>query len=292
MKLYSPAEIAVLIKRYDLKISKSLGQNFLADRNITEKIVESAQIGKDSLVLEIGAGLGALTAAAAQCASRVTAIEIDKNLIPALKDTLKEYDNIDIICTDILKEDINSLIKGSAKIAGLDPNRTKIIGNLPYYITTPVIMKILEEKTAAESLTFMVQKEVADRICAKPGKKTYGAVTAAINYYCAVSYISDVPRGVFVPKPNVDSAIIKLDILKEPPVTLADEKVFFMCIKAGFGQRRKTLLNSLSGSYGLGKPEIQNALERAGINPVRRAETLSIFEFAALANCIHEEKKV
>ena len=290
MKLYSPAETAASIEKYGIKISKSLGQNFLADRNITEKIIEAAGIGADSLVLEIGAGLGALTAAAARRAGWAVAVEIDKNLTPALKENLKEYGNIDIINADILKEDINGLIESHRGKTGRLLPDIKIIGNLPYYITSPVIMKILEEKTIARSLTFMIQKEVAERISAKPGTKAYGAVTAAINYYGTVSYISDVPRSVFIPKPNVDSAVIRINVREAPPVSLTDEKIFFACIKAGFGQRRKTLLNSLTGLSGLGKQDIMDVLKNAGIDHMRRAETLDIFEFAALADCICRKK--
>ncbi|MCL1941915.1 MAG: 16S rRNA (adenine(1518)-N(6)/adenine(1519)-N(6))-dimethyltransferase RsmA [Synergistaceae bacterium] len=285
-KLHSPAFIAESIGKHGFKISKSLGQNFLADGNITEKIAGAAQIEKDNLVIEIGAGLGALTAAAAERAAWVVAVEIDQNLIPLLQDNLKDYDNVEILCADILKENIRGIIENGAKKSGLNPASALIIGNLPYYITTPVIMKILEEKTAAKTLTFMVQKEVADRIGAKPGTKAYGAITAVINYYCTVSYISDVPRSVFFPKPNVDSAVIQLSVRESPPVALNDETLFFACIKAGFGQRRKMLINSLSGVNGLGRQEIQSALANAGIDHERRAETLSIIEFAALANCI------
>lgn len=288
-KLYSPAYIAASIEKYGVKISRSLGQNFLTDRNITEKIVDAAKIEKDCLAIEIGAGMGALTAAAAERAAWVISVEIDRNLIPALTENLKEYDNIEIVCADILKLNINNMIKSHVEKTGQGTIRTAIIGNLPYYITSPVIMKILEEKTAAKSMTFMVQKEVADRICAKPGTKAYGAITAAINYYCKVSLISNVPRGVFIPKPNVDSAVVQFSIRESSPVNLENEALFFACIKAGFGQRRKTLLNSMTGTYGLGRREIAAALQCAGINPERRAETLNIFEFAELANCIHRE---
>jgi len=282
MKLYSPAVIAALKDKHNFKISKNLGQNFLTDQNIIDKIIDGAQIGEKDLVIEIGPGMGVLTAAAASRAARVIAIEIDQHLIPILSETLKEYNNIEIIHGDILKQNLNEIIKQT----GMD--HVKIIGNLPYYITTPVIMKILEEKTQAQSITIMMQKEVAQRLNASPGTKAYGAITVAINYYCTVHHIADVHRSVFFPKPNVDSQVLRLDIRKSTPVDLIDEKVFFACIKAGFGQRRKTLLNALTGVNGLGKERIHDALQKASLDPARRAETLDLNEFAMLANSICE----
>jgi len=273
------------MKKHNLRASKSLGQNFLTDKNIIDKIIKATQIGEDDTVIEIGPGTGALTAAAAESARAVIAIEKDTHLIPILKEALSEYENVEIINGDILKEDINDLI--SRRGSGRD---IKIIGNLPYYITTPVIMKIAEEKTKAKSVTVMVQKEVADRIEAKPGTKAYGALTVAVNYYFIVSRVADVPNSVFIPKPNVDSAILLLTVRESPPINVPDEKLFFACIKAGFGQRRKTLLNSLTGVYGLGRTEIAKALTAASIDPQGRAETLDIFEFGTLANNIHKEK--
>ena len=290
MKLYSPAVIAALCDKHNFRQSKSLGQNFITDQNIISKIIDRSQIGDEDLVLEIGPGIGALTAAAAERAAKVIAIEIDKRLTPVLSDTLRDYKNVDVVIGDVLKTDLNELLDeywGASKGDG----KAVIIGNLPYYITTPVIMKILEGKVAAETLVVMVQKEVADRLVAKPGTKTYGAITVVVNYYCTVARIADVPRDVFVPKPNVDSAVLKLDIRKTPPVSLVDEKVFFTCIKAGFGQRRKTLLNSLSGLGGIGKKEALKSLMDAGIDPTRRAETLSISEFAALANSVSARRE-
>ena len=285
MNLSSPADVASLLKKHNFRPAKGLGQNFLTDRNIIEKIIDGANINAGDLVLEIGPGVGALTAAAAKRAGKVIGVEIDEKLLPILDETLGGFDNIKIIKGDILKESISDLISRNIGTGG----GVKIIGNLPYYITSPVIMKILEEKTTAESLTVMVQKEVAGRIKAGSGSKAYGAITAAINYYCEVRHITDVPRDVFLPKPNVDSAVIRLDIRKIPPVALKDEKTFFMCIKAGFGQRRKTLLNALTGLYGMDKKSAEAALYNASIDPMRRAETLDIREFAALANRVYEE---
>jgi len=279
MKLYSPAVIASLKEKHNFKISKSLGQNFLTDKNIIDKIVDGAQITEHDLVIEIGPGMGALTAAIAERARKVIAVEIDRNLIPILTDTLTSYENIEIIHGDILKQNLNEI---SEEASG----RVKIVGNLPYYITTPVIMKILEEKTNAQSITVMMQKEVAERINAKPGTKAYGAITVAINYYCTVHHIADVHRSVFFPKPNVDSQVLRLDVRENSPVQLIDEKAFFACIKAGFGQRRKTLLNALTGLYGIDKVGALNVLQNAGIDPIRRSETLNIDEFATLANSL------
>lgn len=278
MKLYSPKVINEIKENYGFKLSKSLGQNFLTDKNIIDKIVDSPDICEDDLVIEIGPGIGVITAEAAQRAGKVIAVEIDKNLIPILGDTLGEFDNVEVINQDVLKTDINEIIeKNGYKTA-------KIIGNLPYYITTPIIMYLLEGGVHAESITIMMQKEVADRIKAKPGGKTYGAISVAVQYYCDVETVTNVPKEVFVPAPKVDSTVLKLNIRKEKPVELTDEKLFFRCIKAGFGQRRKTLLNSLTGLGDVTKDEIRQCLEKLGIEEKRRAETLSIEEFAMIAN--------
>jgi len=277
-----------LAEKNNFRLSKRLGQNFLTDRNIAEKIVRGSRIEKGDLVIEIGPGMGALTLAAAEIAGMVIGVEIDKSLIPILEETLSECGNVKIINDDILKTDLNALAALYRESSGNENGGVKIIGNLPYYITTPVIMKILEEKIAADSLTVMVQREVADRIKAPPGIKSYGAISVAVNYYCEVERIADVSREVFFPKPNVDSTVLRLDIRKRPPVSVADEKVFFSCVRAGFGQRRKTLLNSLTGLYGFGKPEIAGILDDSGIDPKRRAETLNIFEFSVLANNVQK----
>ena len=210
-------------------------------------------------------------------------MEIDSKLIPILSETLAEYDNIKVINQDILKADVNKIIE-EEKAAGNFTGAVRIIGNLPYYITTPIIMGLLESGVKADSITVMMQKEVADRIKASPGSKTYGAISAAVQYYCIVEQIASVPKEVFVPRPKVDSAVLNLHIRKEKPVELTDEKMFFACIRSGFGQRRKTLLNSLTGTAGLSKEDIRNILSTAGIDPVRRAETLNMEEFAAIAN--------
>lgn len=283
MKLYAPSTIADIKERYNFQLSKSLGQNFITDKSIIERIIEGSGADKDDLVIEIGPGIGVLTAEAAETAARVIAVEIDRKLIPILSETLAEYDNVSIINQDILKTDVNRIIE-EEQAAGSFTGAVRIIGNLPYYITTPIIMGLLESGVKADSITIMMQKEVADRIKASPGGKIYGAISAAVQYYCTVEQIAVVPKEVFVPRPKVDSAVLNLHIRKEKPVELIDEKMFFACIKSGFGQRRKTLLNSLTGMAGLSKEEIKAVLSAAEIDPIRRAETLNMEEFAAIAN--------
>lgn len=286
MKLYSPATINEIKNKYGIKPIKSLGQNFIIDKNIIDKIIEKSMIGKGDLVIEIGPGIGVLTAAAAEKASKVIAIEIDKKLIPILEETLSEYNNIEIINNDIMKINFREILEQNKEINGQRIKGVKILGNLPYYITTPIIMKILEDRVVADSITVMLQKEVADRIKAKPGSKIYGALSVAVQYYCNVVHVANVSKEVFVPRPKVDSSVIRLDLRKEKPFLLNDENIFFAVVKAGFGQRRKTLLNSLTGIYGLTKDEIASIIESSGIDPGRRAETLQLKEFAVLANMI------
>ena len=278
-KLYSPAKMAQLRAKHDFRHSKSLGQNFLSDKNIIDAIIEGSEIGAEDLVIEIGPGLGVLTAAAADCASRVVAVEIDRHLIPILTETLENYDNVEIINADVMKTDLSEVVE-KYRTSG----KVRIIGNLPYYITTPIVMKLLEERVPADSITIMMQKEVADRIKASPGSKTYGALSVAVGFYCTVRHIANAPKEVFVPRPKVDSTVIRLDVRQERPVELVDEKLFFETIKKGFGQRRKTLLNSLTGIRGMPKESIAAVLADCGIDFRRRAETLSMSEFADLAN--------
>lgn len=280
-KLYSPSTMAKIREKHGFRHSKSLGQNFLSDIHIIEDIVDGSDIEPEDLVIEIGPGMGVLTAAAAECAGKVIAVEIDKKLIPILKETLAEYDNVEIINADIMKTDLTEIVEANRPADG---GKVRVIGNLPYYITTPIIMKLLEESVPADSITIMMQKEVADRIKAGPGGKDYGALTVAVGFYCTITHVADAPKEVFVPRPKVDSTVIRLDLRKECPVDLIDQKIFFETVKGGFGQRRKTLLNSLTGVRGLPKPEIADALDAAGIDPKRRAETLSLDEFAAVAN--------
>jgi 16S rRNA (adenine1518-N6/adenine1519-N6)-dimethyltransferase len=287
-KLYSPATMAKIREKHGFRHSKSLGQNFLSDIHIIESIVDGSDIAENDLVIEIGPGMGVLTAAAAERAGKVVAVEIDKNLIPILKETLSEYDNIEVINADIMKTDLREI---AAANQPPENGKVRIIGNLPYYITTPIVMKLLEEHVPADSITIMMQKEVADRIKASPGGKDYGALTVAVNFYCTVTHVANAPKEVFVPRPKVDSTVIRLDLREKCPVELIDEKLFFETVKSGFGQRRKTLLNSLTGVRGLAKPDIAEVLETAGIDQKRRAETLSLDEFAAVANEIAKRKE-
>lgn len=282
MKLYEPSTIKRIREEYGFKFSKSLGQNFLTDKHIIDQIVDGAEIGPDDLVIEIGPGVGVITYEAAQQAKQVIAVEIDKTLLPILEETLGEFDNVRVINEDILKLDINKVIEEEGATS------VKIMGNLPYYITTPIIMKILEDGVNAESITIMMQKEVADRIKASPGSKTYGAISAAVQYYCTVDTVAKVPRSVFVPQPNVDSVVLRLNIRKEKPVQLENENLFFECIKAGFGQRRKTLLNSLQNVKGVTKEIVVESLQAAGVEANRRAETLNLEEFATIANEVNK----
>ncbi len=286
MELYNPSVIRGIKNKYRFKFSRSLGQNFLTNKEVIDGIVEGADITKEDLVIEIGPGIGVLTAAAAEKAGRVIAIEIDTNLVTILGDTLAEFDNVKVINENVLKLNLTKIIEEEAG----DYKAVKVIGNLPYYITTAIIMKLLEEKLPVESITIMMQKEVADRIKSSPGSRIYGAISVAVQYYCRVNIVEDVPKEYFMPMPKVDSAVLRLDVRKEAPVNLLDEKMFFRCIKAGFSQRRKTLLNSLTGT-GFGKGVISKCLVNAGIDGKRRAETLSLSDFAAVANELVKEGK-
>lgn len=281
MKLYTPTTIKEIQARYGFKFSKSLGQNFLTDKNIIDEIIEGSQIGPEDTVIEIGPGIGVITYELCKLAKKVIAIELDTNLIPILQETLSEFDNIEVLNQDVLKTDLIGLCDGP----------TKIIGNLPYYITTPIIMKILEDGVPCDSITVMMQKEVADRVKASPGGKDYGALTVAVQYYSTVETLADVPKEVFVPRPSVDSTVLKLNIRDEKAVEVTDRDLFFKTVKAGFGQRRKTLNNSLMGVSGITKEIVKDSLAACGIDPVRRAETLSIEEFGSLANEIEKRMK-
>ncbi|MGI6776637.1 MAG: 16S rRNA (adenine(1518)-N(6)/adenine(1519)-N(6))-dimethyltransferase RsmA [Acetivibrionales bacterium] len=281
------------IKKYNLKLTKTLGQNFLRDNNIVKKIAEAAEITKDDAVIEVGPGIGTLTCELAQRAGQVVAVEIDKRLITPLSENLKGFSNVHIINKDILKMDIeqeiNLILKAELFVTKTRP--VKVVANLPYYITTPVIMKFLEEGPLADIMVFMVQKEVADRIVAKPGGKDYGALSVAVQYYSKPERMFNVLSGCFIPRPDVDSTVIRLRVNKNPPVELMDKKMFFQTVRACFGQRRKTLLNALhnSGYYKLDKEEIREVLVNTGINPESRGETLSILQFAQLSNAFFQK---
>ncbi len=281
MELYSEEGIKYIRKKYGFHNTKSLGQNFLADKGVIDSIIEAASIDPEDLVIEIGPGLGVLTQREAELAKKVYAIELDRDLIPILNDLLKSYDNVEIIHGDILKTDVKALIEG----AGCE--KTRIVGNLPYYITTPIIMQLLEKKVGAESITIMLQKEVAERITAEPGGRTYGALSVAVQYYAEVVTVAQAPSHMFVPAPKVDSTVLRLDIRKNPAVEVKDEEFFFKVVKAAFGQRRKTLINSISGG-GFNKDKVKEVFEKIGMEGNRRAETLSLEEFADLADGLME----
>lgn len=279
-KLTSQKIIRQIIEKHGFRFTKSLGQNFLIDENILRKIVDSAKLTKEDVVIEIGPGAGTLTRALAQEAGKVVAIEIDKSLLPILEETLGDLNNVQMINQDVLKADLHQIV---SEQAGTRP--VKVVANLPYYITTPIIMRFLEEGIAVESMTVMMQKEVADRIHAKPNSKDYGSLSIAVQYYCDTTIVARVPKGAFVPMPAVDSSVLYLHVKKEQQTVLKDKNLFFEVVRGAFSKRRKTLLNALStyGSLG-GKKETQQALTQAGIDAGRRAETLTIEEFAHLAN--------
>jgi 16S rRNA (adenine1518-N6/adenine1519-N6)-dimethyltransferase len=279
-----------IIKKFKIKLNKNLGQNFLTDENIVKKIVGSAIISDRDLIIEIGPGIGSMTRELCKNAGKVLAVEIDKYLIPALTYNLREFNNIEIVNKDIMDENIVEMIN-TAKLSGFNPENVKVIANLPYYITTPIIMKFLEEAPGIDMMVFMVQKEVAERMVAKPGGKDYGALSVAVQFYSEPSIIFNVSPDSFVPRPNVDSTVIKLNVYKEPIVDIKSKKMFFKTVKAAFGQRRKTLPNALcnSGYFKQNKEEMKDILENIGVGENQRGETLSIMQFAELSNSFYEQ---
>ncbi|KAB3531826.1 16S rRNA (adenine(1518)-N(6)/adenine(1519)-N(6))-dimethyltransferase RsmA [Alkaliphilus serpentinus] len=284
-KIATPKRTKELISKYNFYFSKGLGQNFIIDQNILNKITSAVKITKDTEVLEVGPGIGSLTQSLAEAARRVVAVEIDQKLIPILKESLADYENVEVINKDILKVDLHKLLE--EKFEGKE---IVVVGNLPYYITTPIIMKFLEEKVPITAIVIMIQKEVADRMKAKAGTKDYGALSIAVQYYCDIENVMIVPPSVFIPQPKVDSSVIRLQLLEEPRVKVKREDLFFKVVKDAFGKRRKTLLNALSsGELGLSKELVRRILESCGINEMRRGETLSIEEFANLSNLLAEE---
>ena len=285
-RLSSHSATMDLVKKHGFKFTKSLGQNFLIDDNIVDKIVAGAGIGPGDKIIEVGPGIGTLTREMASRAQNLMAVEIDKNLIPILADTLGDYDNVKIVNEDIIKADIRGLIDEN-----LGGGPVKLVANLPYYITTPIIMRFLEENINVTDIVVMVQKEVAERMNAQPGGKDFGALSVAVQYYCDTEIVAKVPRHLFVPQPNVDSIVIALRVRPERKYKVDDEDLYFKVVKAAFGQRRKTLLNSISSMGNLSKDQVKEALEEAGIDPKRRGETLSLDEFAILSNVIGNKLK-
>lgn len=279
----NPSNTKELLKQFNFRMTKSLGQNFLIDKSILDKIIEGSELTNEDYVLEIGPGMGSMTQKLCESAEKVVAVEIDKKLLPVLNETLSEYDNITIINNDILKLDLKKLFEEH-----FGDKKVKVIANLPYYITTPIIMKLLEEKLNLQSITIMVQKEVGDRIKAAPGGKEYGALSVAVQYYAKPSQVLLVPPHSFIPQPEVDSIVLKLDILPKPAVEAESESLFFRVVKASFGQRRKTLLNALTaGNLGLTKEQFREVLISVNVEEGRRGETLSLQEFANIANKVH-----
>ncbi|MFA6309021.1 MAG: 16S rRNA (adenine(1518)-N(6)/adenine(1519)-N(6))-dimethyltransferase RsmA [Clostridia bacterium] len=281
------------IRKFNIRPTKSLGQNFLNDRDVVMKIIDSGDIEKNDLIVEIGSGTGTMTEEIAGRAREVIAVEIDKHLIPSLTENLKEVKNVTILNEDILKIDISKMLEIYRSPADSDekPLIVKVMANLPYYITTPIIMKLLEDKLGINKMVFMVQKEVADRMIAKPGKKDYGALSVAVQYYSKPQKMFDVPPSCFIPQPKVDSTVIVLDVYDTPPYDIKNVKLFFRIIKASFAQRRKTLVNALfnSGYFIETKPEIADILKSKGIEENQRGETLSILQFAEVSNSFSDK---
>ena len=281
--LGNPKNTIEILQKYKFVFQKKFGQNFLIDEHVLEKIIQAAGVGPDDFVVEIGPGIGTMTQYLAEAAREVTAVEIDRNLIPILEDTLAEYDNVNVICEDILKVDIAALAR--EKNGG---RPIKVVANLPYYITTPIIMALFEQHVPLANVTVMVQKEVAARMKSGPGSKDYGALSLAVQYYAEPYIVANVPCNCFMPRPNVDSAVIRLTRYEEPPVQVKDEKMLFKIIRASFNQRRKTLQNGLNNSSELNftKDQIAAAIAEAGFSPSVRGEALTLEQFAKLTDIL------
>ncbi|MCM3603656.1 16S rRNA (adenine(1518)-N(6)/adenine(1519)-N(6))-dimethyltransferase RsmA [Robertmurraya korlensis] len=281
----TPVRTQEILKKFGFSFKKSLGQNFLIDTNILKRIVDHANLTEKSGAIEIGPGIGALTEQLARNSEKVVAFEIDQRLLPILKETLAPYPNTTIIHEDVLKANVKEVI--GEQFTGIED--IMVVANLPYYVTTPIIMKLLEEKLPIRGIVCMLQKEVADRIAAKPGGKEYGSLSIAVQYYTEAETVMIVPKTVFMPQPNVDSAVIRLTVREEPIVKVRSEDFFFQVTRASFAQRRKTILNNLTSQLPDGKikkDKILQALEKAQIEPSRRGETLSIAEFAQLSDAL------
>ncbi|ETT88319.1 16S rRNA (adenine(1518)-N(6)/adenine(1519)-N(6))-dimethyltransferase RsmA [Viridibacillus sp. FSL R5-0477] len=282
----TPLRTQEILKKYGFSFKKSLGQNFLIDPNILRNIVSYADLTEDSVAIEVGPGIGALTEHLARSAGQVVSFEIDQRLLPVLEDTLSPYDNVKVVHSDILKANVaEELSSEFAKYKDI-----MVVANLPYYVTTPILLKLLMEKLPIRGMVVMMQKEVADRISAKPGTKAYGSLSIAIQYYMKAEVVMTVPKTVFMPQPNVDSAVIRLTRHAEPPVHVIDEEFLFEVSRSSFAQRRKTILNNLQSQLPRGKEkkeQILAALAECGIDPTRRGETLSIIEFGQLADALY-----
>lgn len=280
-------ETKYILNKYNAHANKGYGQNFLIDQNIVDSIIEKAEVNKNDLIIEIGPGLGNLTAPLLENAGKVICIELDPKMITILKDRFSLYKNFELINEDVLKVDLNKLIEENSKF-----KTAKVVANLPYYITTPIIMKLLEDKLNLESITVMVQKEVAERLADKPGGKEVGAITYSINYYTDPEIVINVPKTCFIPSPKVDSAVIKLNILKNPKIKVLDEKLFFKVVKFAFSQKRKTLVNSLSNSGLVSKEFTEKMLNELGIDLRIRAEQLSLENFKEISDYIKNKNRI
>ena len=282
-KLSNPQRTIEVIKKYEFCFQKKFGQNFLIDGHVLDKIIAGAGVTKDDMVLEIGPGIGTMTQYLAEAAGKVVAVEIDRNLLPILQETLADYDNVKVIHADVLSLDLEKLVQeenGGRPI--------KVVANLPYYITTPIIMALFEQHAPLANVTVMVQKEVAARMKSGPGSKDYGALSLAVQYYAEPYIVANVPCNCFMPRPNVDSAVIRLTRYEEPPVQVKDEKMLFKIIRASFNQRRKTLQNGLNNSSELNftKDQIAAAIAEAGFSPSVRGEALTLEQFAKLTDIL------
>ena len=282
----TPIRTKEILNKYGFSFKKSLGQNFLIDPNILRNIVSHANLTENSGAIEVGPGIGALTEHLARAAKKVVSFEIDQRLLPVLEDTLSPYNNVTIVHSDILKADVEKVIK--EEMTGIED--IMVVANLPYYVTTPILLKLLNDRLPIRGFVVMMQKEVADRITAKPGTKEYGSLSIAIQYYVTAEVAMVVPKTVFMPQPNVDSAVIRLIKHDEPPVKVINEDFLFEVTRASFAQRRKTILNNLQSGLSAGKERKQlilDALESANVDPTRRGETLSIQEFGKLADALY-----
>ncbi len=280
-----PKNTIEILQKYNFTFQKKFGQNFLIDTRVLDKIISQAEITKEDMVLEIGPGIGTMTQYLCENAREVVAVEIDQSLIPILEDTLSEYDNVTVINDDILKVDINKLVEEHN--AG---KPIKVVANLPYYITTPIIMGLFEKKVNVDSITVMVQKEVADRMKSGPGSKDYGALSLAVQYYSKPEIVANVPPNCFMPRPNVSSAVIRLKLYDEMAVKVENEKLLFKLIRASFNQRRKTLVNGIknSGELSYTKEQVVEALEKMGLNENIRGEALTLEQFGKLSDILNE----
>jgi len=284
LKLTSPSTIRYIMDKYGFRFSKSLGQNFLIDEGTVNRIVANAEVGPNDMVLEIGPGIGVMTQVLAAHAEKVVAVEIDSSLLPVLNETLEGLDNVEVVHGDILDVDVRALLKEH-----FGDRKPKVVANLPYYVTTPILMRFLEERLPVSEIVVMIQKEVAERMTASPSTKAYGSLSIAVQYYCEAAVVQKVPPTVFMPQPSVESLVIRLKLREKPCVELINPDFFFKVVKAAFGQRRKTLLNALSAGLSLPKDRILEVLESVEIAPNLRGEALTIEAFARLANAFEEQ---